>query len=186
MEEKRCRIVREPLRVAISGKSGCGNTTVSRLLAESLGVGLVNYTFRSLALEDGVAFEDIVAASKTDPRYDRRVDEGQVERAMEGSCVLGSRLAIWMLDAADLRVYLDAPPEVRARRIQLREGGDLDAILAATLARDAGDTERYRRLYGIDNSDITKADLVIDTADRCPPAIVALIHTALRQRGLIA
>lgn len=30
------------VRVAISGKSGCGNTTVSTLLAEKLGVKLIN------------------------------------------------------------------------------------------------------------------------------------------------
>ena len=37
------------LRIAVSGKSGCGNTTVSSLLARSLGIKLVNYTFRQLA-----------------------------------------------------------------------------------------------------------------------------------------
>ena len=37
------------LRIAISGKSGCGNTTVSTLLSEKLGIKLINYTFRTLA-----------------------------------------------------------------------------------------------------------------------------------------
>ena len=37
------------IRIAISGKSGCGNTTVSSLLAERLGVKLFNFTFRQLA-----------------------------------------------------------------------------------------------------------------------------------------
>ena len=35
--------------VAISGKSGCGNSTVSRLLSDRLGVQLINYTFRRMA-----------------------------------------------------------------------------------------------------------------------------------------
>ena len=39
------------LRIAISGKSGCGNTTVSGLLAQKLGIKLINYTFRQLAEE---------------------------------------------------------------------------------------------------------------------------------------
>jgi cytidylate kinase len=30
------------LRIAVSGKSGCGNTTVSRLLSQRLGIRLIN------------------------------------------------------------------------------------------------------------------------------------------------
>ena len=39
------------LRIAISGLSGCGNTTVSKKLSEMLGVRMINYTFRNLAEE---------------------------------------------------------------------------------------------------------------------------------------
>ena len=42
------------LRIAISGKSGCGNTTVSGMLAKTLGVTLINYTFRQLAAGKGM------------------------------------------------------------------------------------------------------------------------------------
>ena len=48
------------LRVAISGKSGCGNTTVSSRLAESLQVTLINYTFRNLAKELGISLVEII------------------------------------------------------------------------------------------------------------------------------
>ena len=39
------------VRIAISGKSGCGNTTVSSLLAKTLDITLINYTFRQMAAE---------------------------------------------------------------------------------------------------------------------------------------
>lgn len=42
------------LRIAISGASGCGNTTVSSLLADGLGIPCINYTFRNLAKELGM------------------------------------------------------------------------------------------------------------------------------------
>ena len=41
------------LRIAISGKSGCGNTTVSNLLSKTLNIAMINYTFRSLSEETG-------------------------------------------------------------------------------------------------------------------------------------
>ena len=80
------------LRIAISGKSGCGNTTVSRLVAAQLGLRVVNYTFKDLAREKGVTFEDICVLAETDPQYDLTIDRMQVKLAEEGPCVLGSRL----------------------------------------------------------------------------------------------
>mgnify|MGYP003466950640 CR=1 FL=1 len=90
------------LRVAISGKSGCGNTTVSGLLSKTLGIKLINYTFRQLAEEKGMTLAQVIEAAKNDDSYDKYVDNHQVELAMKESCVLGSRLAIWMLKDADL------------------------------------------------------------------------------------
>src|SRR5690606_32898826 len=129
--------------VAISGKSGCGNTTVTKLLAKTLDLSMVNYTFRNLAAEEGVSLETIIERAKANPEIDRHVDRRQAELAEQGSCVLGSRLAIWVCKNAHLKVYLTADVSVRAARIRQREGGDLDAVLAATLARDKADRQRY-------------------------------------------
>ena len=174
------------IRIAISGKSGCGNTTVSTLLAKKLGVNLINFTFRQLAAEKGMTLAEVLEAAKTDDSYDKAVDTRQVELAMQSSCVLGSRLAIWMLKEADLKVYLLASDEVRAKRIQNREGGDLAEIAAFTAARDKNDSNRYRELYGIDNTDYSFADLVIDTAKYNPDQIVELIMAEVEKRGLKA
>ena len=116
------------LRIAISGKSGCGNTTVSTLLSEKLGVKLINYTFRQLASEKGLSLAQVIENAKNDDSYDKYVDNHQVELAKAESCVLGSRLAIWMLKEADLKVYLYASDDVRANRVFKREGGDLQEI----------------------------------------------------------
>ena len=174
------------VRVAISGRSGCGNTTVSRLLAETLGVTLINYTFRNIAAETGVSLADILEKAKTDFSYDKTVDTRQVELARQGSCVLGSRLAIWMLPEADLKVFLSASPRVRAERILRREGGTLEEILRFTEMRDQADSARYQELYRINNQDISAADLVVDTEQELPEAIVGRITGVLLERGLIA
>nr|MCR5613759.1 cytidylate kinase [Treponema sp.] len=54
------------LRIAISGKSGCGNTTVSTLLSQMLGIKLINYTFRTLAEERGMTLAQVIENAKTD------------------------------------------------------------------------------------------------------------------------
>lgn len=174
------------VRVAISGRSGCGNTTVSRILAETLDISFINFTFRSLAQELHMPLEEIIQKAKTDFSYDRMVDKKQVELAARSSCVLGSRLAIWMLPGADLKVYLTASEEVRAKRIVNREGGSLGETREFTAMRDAEDTRRYRELYNIDNADYAFSDLVIDTEKHTPDEIVGLILEKLEEKGLVA
>lgn len=163
------------LRIAISGKSGCGNTTVSSLLAKRLNITLINYTFRQLAVEKNMTLAEVIEAAKTDDFYDKYVDEHQIELASKTSCVLGSRLAIWMLKDADLKVYLYASEEIRAKRILQREGGDIEKIKEFTKMRDSEDTRRYKKLYNIDNNDYSFADLIIDTGKWTPDEIVEKI-----------
>jgi CMP/dCMP kinase len=163
------------VRIAISGKSGCGNSTVSRLAAARLGLTMINYTFKNVAIERGLTFEEVCRLAETDAYWDHYIDKKQVELAAPGNCVLGSRLAIWLLKDADLRVFLDAPAEVRANRVMKREGGELVEVMRQTAERDLRDHNRYLRLYGINNDDYAFADLVIDTSLYSPDEITDLI-----------
>lgn len=174
------------LRIAISGKSGCGNTTVSTLLSEKLGVKLINYTFRQLASEKGLSLAQVIENAKNDDSYDKYVDNHQVELAKAESCVLGSRLAIWMLKEADLKVYLYASDDIRANRVFTREGGDLQEIKDFTAMRDREDHERYMKLYSIDNDKYNFVDLLIDTANYNPQQIVDQIVAELAKRGFVS
>jgi CMP/dCMP kinase len=168
--------------IAVSGKSGCGNSTVSKLLADRLGFRLVNFTFRNMALERGISFEEILELAQKDFSIDRELDARQVELAREGNCVIGSRLALWLLPEATLRLYLWAGPEARAARIQKREGGELADIMAFTKARDERDHARYLSIYDIDNDAFFGADLIINTERYEPPEIVEIAVAALEQK----
>ena len=153
--------------IAVSGKSGCGNTTTSAQLAHQLGLILVNYTFRNLAADEGLEFEELRRLAEVDHRWDRLVDVRQVEMANQRPSVLASRLAIWVWKESRLKVYLDAPFDVRASRVFLRENErgifkNLEEARAHTQARDEMDHQRYKTIYGIDNDDWAFADLVVD------------------------
>ena len=171
------------LRVAISGKSGCGNTTVSGLVAARLGLPLVNYTFKDLARERGLSFEEVCRLAESDPEYDLTIDRMQVSLAEEGRCVLGSRLAIWLLGDSALTVYLEAGLEARAARISRREGMPLAAALADTAERDRRDHDRYLRLYGYDVDSYRFADLVIDAEALDQEAVADIIVQRARAGG---
>jgi cytidylate kinase len=170
------------MRIAVSGKSGCGNTTVSRLLAERMGVRLINYTFHDMAKERGIPFEELCLLAENDNQYDRYLDRRQVELALEGSCVLASRLAIWLLEQADLSVYLYASAKVRARRISKREGTQWRQSLQDLEVRDARDRNRYLKLYGMDIDNYDFADLVVNTEKGDQFYVVDRIAEALERK----
>lgn len=164
------------MRIAISSKSGSGNTTVTSMLAKKLEYPMINFTFRQLAEEKGHDFWDFCKMAETDDEIDRELDRRQVEMAMaEENCVLGSRLAIWMLEKADLKVFLNASAETRAKRILKREGGTFEEREAQTNNRDSKDSARYKRIYNIDNNDTSIAHLVIETDNLTPEEIVDII-----------
>jgi len=168
--------MKKEIRIAVSGRSGCGNTTVSKMIADALDLQFINFTFRTLAQERGLDLKDILALAAKDDSIDKEVDTRQVKMARDSSgCVLGSRLAIWMLKDADLKVYLDATPETRAGRILNREGGILAEKAAFTAERDKQDHARYLRIYDIDTDDYSFADLIIDTGKLNPQQIMEII-----------
>jgi cytidylate kinase len=168
------------LRIAISGKSGCGNSTVSRLVADRFGLPMINYTFKDLARDNGMSFEEVCAKAEQGPDFDYLIDRMQVEMAGKGACVLGSRLAIWLLRDTAFTVYLDAPPEIRAARISVREDIPYSLSLEKMLARDKRDRDRYQRLYDWDVDDYSFARLVIDAGSLDPEAIADRIVKAVQ------
>jgi len=169
--------MKKGVKIAISGRSGCGNTTVSKMAAESLGLRFINFTFRNLAQEKSLDLKTVLELAAADDFWDREVDNRQLmlARSEESGCVLGSRLAIWLLKEADLKVYLDASPLTRAARIVKREGGSLEDVASFTAERDRQDHGRYLRIYNIDTDDYSFADLIVDTDILSPPEIVELI-----------
>jgi len=175
--------MKKEIKIAVSGRSGCGNTTISKMAAESLGLRFINFTFRSLAQERGLDLKTVLELAAHDDSWDREVDSRQLALAREsGGCVLGSRLAVWMLEEADLKVYLNASAQVRAARIVKREGGSLEEIAAFTAERDRQDHGRYLQIYNIDTDDYSFVDLVIETGSLTPQEIVDLIVE--RARGI--
>lgn len=171
------------MKIAISGLSGCGNTTTSEILASRLGFTLVNFTFKNLAVEKGMNFDELCALAKTTDEIDKELDRRQVEMAENvPNAILASRLAIWMLKDADYRVYLKASSDTRATRIQKREGGEFLEVKEKTAKRDESDHSRYLKLYGINNYDHSIADFVVDTDDKSAEEVADLIYTDIKER----
>jgi cytidylate kinase len=153
------------MRIAISGQSGCGNTTATSNVGKALNLKVHNYTFRDLAKELEIEFETLHRDAPTNFVYDYLTDLQLIRAALSGNVIVGSRLAAWMMDA-DLRIWLHAPLETRAARINKRESEKNSAyehVLYKTLLRDKQNHSRYLQLYGIDitiNTELLSAEQV--------------------------
>lgn len=168
------------LRIAISGQSGCGNTTATHNVGETLGLKEVNYTFRDLALDLGISFEEIHLKAPETKIFDFLTDLHLIRASLQPRVVVGSRLAAWLVDA-DLRVWLHASLEARAKRIFQREPekyASYEEVLYRTLRRDEQNRKRYLQLYGIDSNDRSDFDIIINTELLTAEQVSSLIVAA--------
>jgi cytidylate kinase len=151
--------------VAVSGPHGAGKTTVARFLAKKLGLRYLSAgdVFRRMAAERGVSLEEFSRYAEKNVKIDEGIDRRTVEEARRGNVLVDARLAGWLLNDADLKILLTAPLEVRVRRIAEREGRPYEEVLRETVKRERSEEKRFKKLYGIDLSDFSPFDIVLNT-----------------------
>ncbi|MDQ2054297.1 MULTISPECIES: (d)CMP kinase [Halobellus] len=154
--------------LTVSGPPGAGKSTTVTALAEAFDLEHVSGgdIFRELAAERGMTAVEFNRLAEDDDQIDRDLDRRLRTVALERDDVLlESRLAGWLAgDAADLRLWLDAPIEVRAARIAEREDKSAETALAETREREESEALRYREYYSIDISDLSIYDVALNTA----------------------
>ncbi len=171
--------------VAIGGPPGSGKTTVAERFAQAHAYALVSagLKFRQMARERGMDLESFGEAAEADPEIDRSLDRTVLEEILRQDSVgrdviVDGRIQAHLLTLRRipcLKVFIDAPLKVRAQRIAGRETKSAKATEREITAREASERLRYKRVYGIDLADRSVYDLVIDSSDKEPDAIVELV-----------
>jgi cytidylate kinase len=172
------------LFITVSGPPGCGATSVCRLLSEAMDCPYVSGgdLFRDLADEREMTLTQLSAKAQESDEIDRELDRYLREIAEEWGAankpfILESRLAGWIAgDRADLRIYLDAPAEVRKERISDRE-----ETTAEMAVREVGEAGRYQSYYDIDSEDLDFYDLHLNTARWDQAGVFEIIRAAIER-----
>lgn len=168
--------------LTVSGPPGSGKSTAAAGLATALDYEHVSGgdVFRELASERDMSLGEFNALAEEDDTIDRDLDRRLRELAEKrDNLVLESRLAGWMAgEYADLRLWLNAPIEVRAARIAEREDKPVEQAQAETVTRAESEASRYEEYYGIDIEDLSIYDLAVNTARWGPEPTTGILVAA--------
>jgi len=171
--------------IAVSGLSGCGKNTIGQKAAEKLGLRLVSMSFKDEAKKRGISLMELQELAGEDPKLDKELDDAIAEKASAGNCVVTTWLGPWMVKNADLRVWLNASPEERAKRVSGRDKMAAEEALEHVNKRDEDNRARYKKYYGIDIDDHSRFDLEINTERFAPEESAELIASAAVTLGLV-
>ena len=170
------------LFITVSGPPGCGATTLCERLADAMGCPYVSGgdIFRELAEDRDMSLTQLTAKADESDEIDRALDRrlrsiAEKWGAANKPVILESRLAGWIAgNRADLRIWLDAPEDVRKARISDRE-----ETAPEMSVREVSEAGRYERYYEIDIEDREFYDLHLNTARWDKDGVFAIVRAAI-------
>jgi cytidylate kinase len=170
------------MRITISGLPGSGTTTVAKLLSQELGMALLSAgeMFRQIAAEKKLPLAEFNRVAENSDAFDRWIDKRQGEEAMKrDNVIVEGRLSGFFVPHADLKIWLKAPVEVRAKRVAGREGTTYEDAISAMENRERSEHKRYEHYYAINLDDLSLYDLVIDSSRWNERGIVEMVKVAI-------
>ncbi|OGI95397.1 hypothetical protein A2917_02435 [Candidatus Nomurabacteria bacterium RIFCSPLOWO2_01_FULL_42_17] len=161
--------------ITITGTIGSGKSSVADKIAEKLGYRRFSSGdfMRKIALDMGLTLNELSLQAQTSKGIDLKIDE-EVKKAGElDKIVIDSRLAFHWIPKS-FKVYLDLPPEIAKERIlknlkenKLRQESEHattpEEVYGQIRRRRRSEEYRYMKLYGVNHTDHSNFDLVIDT-----------------------
>ena len=168
--------------IAIGGLHGTGKSSVSDRISKEFSLKRVSagVIFRRLAKERGMTLEEFSRIAEGDEEIDRLLDDTLKDEAKNGNVILDGQLAAWMAgDFADLKILLTAPLEMRIKRIAERDGTDYEYARRETVTREGSEKARYKEYYGVDISDQSIYDLIINTEKYDLNGVVQILSIAI-------
>lgn len=170
--------------ISITGKLGSGKSTVTKQLCELWQCNKYSTgdAQRQLAQQRGITTLELNLISETDKSIDQEIDSmfGRIGDSKE-DLIVDSRMA-WFFLPRSLKIKLTVQGFEAARRVlhDLERSSENRSTIEETYqnlkARRESERRRFIQTYGVDIEDERNFDLVIDTTDASPQAVVGLIN----------
>ncbi len=162
--------------IIISGMPAVGKTTVSKMVAEKLGVPTVGGgdVLKEMAVDEGYipGGDDwwdtgegmkFLQERKRSSGFDKEVDARLLLKAKRGNVVITSYPLPW-LSKVGLKVWLSGNARSRAGRMAKRDHVAEPKCLKVLSVRDVENYRLYMKIYQIEfGKDMSPFDLIVDT-----------------------
>ncbi len=169
--------------ICISGLSGSGKNAVGEEVAKLLSLRVVNPTFKTIAAKQKMSLMEFHKKAEKEHSIDKQFDAHLIADAKKGNCVVTTWLGPWMVKDADVRVWLHAPRDVRAKRVAGRDNMSQEQALTHINDRDESNRHRYNEVYKINIYDHSGFELVVNTEKFKPRESAQIIASAARALG---
>ncbi len=169
--------------ITVSGEAGSGKSTISKKLAEKLGLEHLSAgkIFREIAEKRKMSLLQLHKLAEENREIDEEVDGKIRKEASKGNVIVEGRLTGWILrEKALLKIFLKAPKEERALRIARRDNKTMEEALKDIEEREESNLKRYKEHYGIDAKDLEIYDIIINTSQWDVDKIVELLEKAIK------
>jgi cytidylate kinase len=162
-----------------TGKSSVADAIAKRFNLRRMSAGII---FRQLAKERNLTLEEFSRVAEGNEDIDRLIDDKLREESERGNAVIDGQLAAWMAGSnADLKFLLIASVENRIRRISERDGTEFEYARRETITREGSEKARYLEYYGVDVSDHSIYDIIINTDKYDLENVIKIVFTAIEE-----
>ena len=172
-----CEKQKEKVVICVCGMTGCGKSTVAKRLAEKYGLTYFSggNALKALALEAGykptekgwwITEEGLGFHRKRakDLQFDQKVDKKLMALASQGNVVIDSWTMPWLLKNSCFKIWLEASPEERAKRLMKRDNVNFEKALNILKEKDGESKIIYKKSYGFNlGEDFTPFNVIVDT-----------------------
>jgi cytidylate kinase len=173
------------MRITVSGLPGSGTTSLSRYLAQRHNFTMISAgeVFRECAQKHNLELAEFGKLAEQDPTFDKMIDARQKEIAEEkDNIIVEGRLSGWMVEKADLKIWLFAPINCRIDRIVYRDQiADDETAKKITLERERCEAGRYSAYYNIDINDLSIYHIILNSEQWGVEDLGAIVDTAIGQ-----
>ncbi len=167
--------------IVISGWPAVGKTTIACKLAEEFDIVMYNggdilkmlaeedkgYSVKRDDWWDTIEAKKFMEERKSDPSFDKKVDDKLIQIVKKGGAVITSYTLPWLVvdeSVIIIKFWLRGSPENRAKRMANRDGISFAEAKRITKLRDEENKRIYYRLYGFRfGEDLTVFDYVLNT-----------------------
>jgi cytidylate kinase len=170
------------VRITVSGPPGSGTTSLAKYLAQHYTLEMISAgeVFRQIATERGLDIAELGRFAENDLSIDALIDARQKELARErDDIVVEGRLSGWIVEKANLKIWLMAPLACRAKRISHRDLVDEYTARMMTTVREACEARRYQNYYSIDIHDLSPYHMILNSELWTAEQLGAIVDTAL-------